>query len=202
MRSSIRPRLLVGVAALGLLVAAVAVLIIAERRVEQSGEGVRIPSGCTTEIEVSGGTRFTVVTELDGPALAPPDACVEVPAGRRAVTAVRVSVDGGDETAVVPGDGVALRLTPGRHDVTVIAEGAPGEAVAVVAADRTQARTDGRITAMVLLVAAVSVAALLPVVGRRRRGPDGPGPSDDRQRPVIAVTAGPWAPPDGRDRLG
>jgi hypothetical protein len=163
---------------------------------------VRVPSGCTTVVEVSGGTRFVISTELDGPALGSPESCVDVPAGRRAITAVRVSVDGSEASPVVPGGDVSIRLAPGRHEVTVIAEGSPGEAVAVIQADARQSRADARITAAVLLVAALSVVALVPVIGRRRQPPGGPGTSGGAPRPVIAVTAGPWAPPDPSDRRG
>lgn len=199
MRARARWRVVAAAAAVGLLGAAAIVLVVGESRVAQVAEGVRVPSGCTSEIEVSGGTRFMVSTELDGPALGSPEACVEVPAGRRAVTAARVSIDAADESPLVPGDDVTIRLSPGRHTVTVVAEGSPGDAVVVLSPDLSQARTDSRITAIILLVAAVAVAALMPVLGRRTGGP---GPSGTVVRPVIRVSDGPWAAPDPRDRIG
>ena len=199
MRSTTRWRLAVSAVSGGLLVAAAVVLVVGEMRDDVADSGVRVPSGCTTEIDVSGGTRFVLSTELDGPPLGVPDACVEVPAGRRGVTAARVSIDSADEAPLVPGEGLVVRLVPGRHTVTVVAEGSPGDAVVLVSPDATQARTDARITATVLLVAAVAAVALIPVLGR---GTGGPGPSGTPVPPVIAVTAGPWAAPDPRGRVG
>ena len=199
MRSTTRWRLMAGAVSGGLFVAASAVLVGGETRADRTDAGVRVPSGCTTEIDVSGGTRFVLSTELDGPALGVPDACVAVPAGRRGVTAARVGIDSADAAPLVPGDPVVVRLSPGRHAVTVVAEGSPGDAVVLVSPDPTRARTDARITAMVLLVAAVVVVALIPVLGR---GSGGPGSTGPPVRPVIAVTAGPWAAPDPRHRVG
>lgn len=197
-----RARVVVGVAAIALAASGVWVLVTAGVDDRAGSAGARIASGCSTEIEVSGGTRFVITAELDGPALAPPDSCVDVPAGRRAITAARVAVDGSDEVPVVPGDAVPFRLAAGRHTVTVAAEGAPGEAVVVLEADASQARADARISAVVLFVAASSLVALLPVLGRRARSPGGPGGPGDGSRPVLAVTVGPWAPPDAADRRG
>lgn len=199
MRARARWRVVAAAVAVGFLGAAGIVLVAGESRAGRVAEGVRVPSGCISEIDVSGGTRFVVSTELDGPALGSPEACVEVPAGRRAITAARVSFDAADEAPLVPGDDVTVRLSPGRHTVTVVAEGSPGDAVVVLSPDRSQARTDSRITAVILLVAAVAVAALIPVLGRR---PGGPGPSGTVVRPVIRVSDGPWVAPDPRDRVG
>lgn len=199
MPSGNRWRAVAAAVAAGLLAAAAVVLVVGETRVGRAVDDVRVPSGCTTEIDVAGGTRFVLSTELDGPALGAPIACVEVPAGRRGVTAARVSIDMTDDTPLVPGESLTVRLSPGRHAVTVVAEGSPGDAVVVVTPDRTQARTDSRISAIILLVAAVGVAALIPVLGR---GPGGSGTSGVPSRPVIRVTPGPWAAPDPRDRVG